>query len=134
MVIADITDGDDAVEAITAAGGEASFVRCDVTDEASVENAVDFAVETYGGLHVLYNNAGVMLGEDDNPVLTWVTATGLRPVLDILTDEDERAAFVEPYAEHLAEAYPRTPAGVLFPFRRVFAVARKRPAPITDPA
>ena len=73
-------------------------------------------------------------GEDDNPVLSWVTATGLRPVLDILTDDDERAAFVEPYAEHLAEAYPRTPAGVLFPFRRVFAVARKRPAPTTDPA
>ena len=72
VVIADITDGDDAVEAITAAGGEASFVRCDVTDEASVENAVNFAVETYGGLHVLYNNAGVMLGDDDNPVTTSV--------------------------------------------------------------
>jgi len=47
-------------------------VRCDVTDEASVENAVNFAVETYGGLHVLYNNAGVMLGDDDNPVTTSV--------------------------------------------------------------
>jgi NAD(P)-dependent dehydrogenase (short-subunit alcohol dehydrogenase family) len=45
-------------------------VRCDVTDEASVRNAVEFAVETYGGLHVLYNNAGVMLGDDDNPVTT----------------------------------------------------------------
>lgn len=72
MVIADVTDGDEAVEAIASAGGEASFVRCDVTDEASVENAVNFAVETYGGLHVLYNNAGVMLGDDDNPVTTSV--------------------------------------------------------------
>lgn len=72
VVIADVTDGDEAVEAIAAAGGEASFVRCDVTDEASVENAVSFAVETYGGLHVLYNNAGVMLGDDDNPVTTSV--------------------------------------------------------------
>jgi NAD(P)-dependent dehydrogenase (short-subunit alcohol dehydrogenase family) len=70
VVIADITDGDEAVEAIDDAGGEASFVRCDVTDEASVENAVNFAVETYGGLHILYNNAGVMLGDDDNPVTT----------------------------------------------------------------
>jgi len=70
VVIADITDGDEAVEAIAAAGGEASFVRTDVTDAASVENAVNFAVETYGGLHVLYNNAGVMLGDDDNPVTT----------------------------------------------------------------
>jgi NAD(P)-dependent dehydrogenase (short-subunit alcohol dehydrogenase family) len=70
VVIADVVDGDEAVEAIAEAGGEASFVRCDVTDEASVRNAVEFAVETYGGLHVLYNNAGVMLGDDDNPVTT----------------------------------------------------------------
>ena len=62
---------------------------------------------------------------EENPVLAWVAATGLRPVLDILTDEAERAAFIEPYAAQLAEAYPRTPVGVLFPFRRVFAVARK---------
>jgi NAD(P)-dependent dehydrogenase (short-subunit alcohol dehydrogenase family) len=70
VVIADVTDGDEAIDAIAEAGGEASFVRTDVTDEASVKNAVDFAVETYGGLHVLYNNAGVMLGDDDNPVTT----------------------------------------------------------------
>ena len=72
VVIADLSDGDEAVEAIAAAGGEASFVRCDVTDEQSVEAAVQHAVETFGGLHVLYNNAGVMLGDDDNPVTTSV--------------------------------------------------------------
>ena len=72
VVIADIVDGDEAVEAIAEAGGEDSFVRCDVTDDASMKNVVDFAVETYGGLHVLYNNAGVMLGDDDNPVTTSV--------------------------------------------------------------
>ncbi len=72
VVIADITDGDEAVEAIAAAGGDASYVACDVTSPESVENAVNFAVETYGGLHVLYNNAGVMLGDDDNPVTTSV--------------------------------------------------------------
>jgi NAD(P)-dependent dehydrogenase (short-subunit alcohol dehydrogenase family) len=72
VVIADITDGDDAIDAINAIGGDAAFVRCDVTDEASVKNAIDFAVETFGGLHVLYNNAGVMLGDDDNPVTTSV--------------------------------------------------------------
>ena len=57
VVIADLSDGDDAVEAIAAAGGEATFARCDVTDEQSVEAAVQHAVETFGGLHVLYNNA-----------------------------------------------------------------------------
>jgi NAD(P)-dependent dehydrogenase (short-subunit alcohol dehydrogenase family) len=70
VVIADLSDGDDAVEAIAAAGGEATYVRCDVTDPESVESAVQHAVETFGGLHVLYNNAGVMLGDDDNPVTT----------------------------------------------------------------
>ena len=64
-------------------------------------------------------------GAEDNPVLSWVTATGLRPVLDILTEDDERAAFLEPYTALLAEAYPRTPIGVLYPFRRVFAVGQK---------
>lgn len=67
-------------------------------------------------------------GEDENPVLTWVAATGLRPVIEILTDPDELAAFLDPYGEALTDAYPRSSAGVLFPFRRVFAVARKEPA------
>jgi trans-aconitate 2-methyltransferase len=80
--------------------------------------AVDAWETTY--LHVLDPE-----GEDDDPVLSWVAATGLRPVLDILTEEHERAAFLEPYSAQLSEAYPRTPLGVLFPFRRVFAVAHK---------
>ncbi|MEY2610743.1 MAG: hypothetical protein RLZZ128_1392, partial [Actinomycetota bacterium] len=57
VVIADVVDGNDAVDAIDAAGGDATFVRCDVSDEKSVEAAVAHAVETFGGLHVLYNNA-----------------------------------------------------------------------------
>ncbi len=70
VVIADLADGDEAVESIEAAGGEAAFVRTDVTDEQSVAAAIEFAVETFGGLHVLYNNAGVMLADDDDPVST----------------------------------------------------------------
>ncbi len=70
VVVADITDGDDVVAAISDAGGDAAFVRCDVTDDESVKSAIEFAVETFGGLHVLYNNAGVMLADDDDPVNT----------------------------------------------------------------
>lgn len=70
VVIADVVDGDEVVDAIGAAGGESSFVRCDVSDDDSVRNAVEHAVETFGGLHVLYNNAGVMLSGDDDPVTT----------------------------------------------------------------
>lgn len=70
VVIADVGDGDEAVEAIAATGGEASYVHCDVTDEESVKSAVEHAVSTFGGLHVLYNNAGVMISDDDDPVST----------------------------------------------------------------
>ncbi len=70
IVIADTSDGDDVVDAIAGAGGEVTFVRCDVTDEGSVEAAIAHAVETFGGLHVLYSNAGVMLSADDGPVNT----------------------------------------------------------------
>ena len=70
VVIADMADGDEVVEAIAAAGGEASYVSCDVTDEQSIEAAVQHAVETFGGLNILYNNAGVMLGDDDAPTNT----------------------------------------------------------------
>ncbi|MCE1179114.1 MAG: methyltransferase domain-containing protein [Micrococcales bacterium] len=64
-------------------------------------------------------------GEQEDPVLEWVTGTGLRPVLELLTDEAERAQFLDVYRERLRAAYPRTPAGVIFPFRRIFAVAHK---------
>ncbi len=64
-------------------------------------------------------------GEQENPVLEWVRGTGLRPVLDALSDEESRDAFLTEYGARLQVAYPRSTAGVVFPFRRVFAVARK---------
>ena len=60
-----------------------------------------------------------------DPVLDWVRGTGLRPVLGALTDGEARR-FEAEYARLLREAYPPGPHGTLFPFRRVFAVARKR--------
>ncbi len=70
VVIADVVDGTEAVDAIVAGGGEACSVRCDVTNEAQVHDAVQRAVDAFGGLHVLYNNAGVMIADDDDPVAT----------------------------------------------------------------
>lgn len=70
VVVADVVDGSAAVEGIRSAGGIASFVHCDVTDEASVNAAVRHAVDTHGSLDVMYNNAGVMLSDDDDPVAT----------------------------------------------------------------
>ncbi len=49
---------------IREAGGDATFVRTDVTDEDQVRAAVDAAVDTYGLLNVLYNCAGGSIPED----------------------------------------------------------------------
>src|SRR5262249_33713125 len=61
VVIGDILEVEGgAVEAdIKAKGGEALFVRLDVTDEADWERAVARTVERFGKLDVLVNNAGV---------------------------------------------------------------------------
>jgi NADP-dependent 3-hydroxy acid dehydrogenase YdfG len=48
------------VERIEAAGGTASFRRLDVTDAADVQQFVVDATDTYGGVDVMINNAGVM--------------------------------------------------------------------------
>ena len=47
-------------EGINSAGGHAQFRALDVTDQQDVQRFVDFAVEHYGRVDVLVNNAGVM--------------------------------------------------------------------------
>ncbi|WP_371791936.1 trans-aconitate 2-methyltransferase [Streptomyces sp. NBC_01471] len=66
----------------------------------------------------------LLTGED--PVLDWVKGTALRPVLTALADDEEAtAAFLAEYRDLLREAYPPGPHGTVFPFRRIFAVARR---------
>ncbi len=61
VVVADWDEakGRRVAEEIGRAGGSAAFVRVDVSQPEQVEAMVRTAVETYGGLHVLFNNAGV---------------------------------------------------------------------------
>jgi NAD(P)-dependent dehydrogenase (short-subunit alcohol dehydrogenase family) len=65
-----------AAEAKKQAGakGDAFAVACDVTKEADVEKAIAATVKRFGGLHVLYNNAGIMMAEDHSVTDTeeWV--------------------------------------------------------------
>ncbi len=46
-------------EAIRKAGGEAVFVKCDVTKEDEVKALVEAAVQKYGRVDIIMNNAGV---------------------------------------------------------------------------
>jgi len=58
VVIADV-DRASGEELATALGPAAAFARTDVTDGHEVQAAVDFAVERFGGLNVMFNNAGI---------------------------------------------------------------------------
>lgn len=49
---------------IRAFGGDVRFVATDVTEEDSVQRMVGFAVETFGTVDVLYNNAGLSTSRD----------------------------------------------------------------------
>jgi NAD(P)-dependent dehydrogenase (short-subunit alcohol dehydrogenase family) len=61
VVAADVDEdgGRETVDAIEMAGGQAVFVRTDVTSGADVEALVRAAVETYGRLDCAFNNAGI---------------------------------------------------------------------------
>jgi trans-aconitate 2-methyltransferase len=64
--------------------------------------------------------------EGENPVKEWTKGTWLRPLLDALA-EPERSGFEAAYAALVARAYPpRADGHTLFPFRRLFIVARAR--------
>ena len=77
LVVADVAGdrADSAAADIMAAGGSATAVRVDVSDETEVGAMVDAAVTAYGGLHVLFNNAGIFPDDDggilDTPPDTW---------------------------------------------------------------
>ncbi|KAJ3669310.1 hypothetical protein LUZ60_011260 [Juncus effusus] len=61
VIIADIQD--DLGKDVAASIGieKCSYVHCDVTDEAQVENTVKYAMITFGRLDVMYSNAGIMI-------------------------------------------------------------------------
>ncbi len=62
---------------ITAAGGRAVAAATDVTDEAQVAAMVAAAVDNFGGLHAIFNSAGIFPADDggllDTPLATWDT-------------------------------------------------------------
>lgn len=61
VVVSDVAvdGGEETVRLIKAQGGEAIFVRCDVSQSAEVEALVKKTIETFGRLDFACNNAGI---------------------------------------------------------------------------
>ena len=64
ILVADVdhAGGAETVKLIERDGGRALFVHADVTNEIDARRMIDAAIEKLGGLHILYNNAGVGTG------------------------------------------------------------------------
>lgn len=62
VVVADVLEeqGATVVDKIREAGGQAVFVRLDVTNEESWQAAIAATVQEFGALHILVNNAGIV--------------------------------------------------------------------------
>jgi NAD(P)-dependent dehydrogenase (short-subunit alcohol dehydrogenase family) len=88
VVVAEYSEaaGQETVRLAREAGGEATFVKVDVSQEPDAKAMVDHALASYGRVDCLYNNAGIMPEADhsviDTDVATWdaVMAVNVRGV------------------------------------------------------
>jgi NAD(P)-dependent dehydrogenase (short-subunit alcohol dehydrogenase family) len=76
IVVAEFSEaaGRETVRLVEEAGGQASFVKTDVSAEADARGMVEHAVASFGRVDVLYNNAGIMPEADHSVVDTSVEA------------------------------------------------------------
>ena len=81
VVLADVEAPalDRAVEELTDVGGDVIGVRCDVSDPAQVDALAERALEAFGAVHVVCNNAGVDSGApfSEIPPETWQWVMGV---------------------------------------------------------
>jgi len=72
IVVVDVEDegGQQTVAQVATAGGRAVYVHADVSKAADCDQMVAVAESSFGRLDVLFNNAGIMHGKDDDAVST----------------------------------------------------------------
>lgn len=80
VLVADVKDdgGAETVALIEAAGGQALYQRCDVSDGAQVKAMVSAAVQAFGRLDCAFNNAGInVLTADEYEDENWARSIGV---------------------------------------------------------
>jgi 3-oxoacyl-[acyl-carrier protein] reductase len=80
VVVVDLKGEAETAAAIEAAGGEALALTADVADEDAVATMAEMAVERFGRVDVLMNNAGVLddyLAAADTPTAVWNRVLGV---------------------------------------------------------
>ncbi len=140
----DVFGCEEVVDRVVTAGGQATSLVADVTDSAAIDAAVAATVEAFGRLDVLYNNAGVSLGDDDGttttPEATWettmaVNVTGMwhccRAVVPVLLESGGGSIInVASFVAHLGAATPQlaytTSKGAVLAMTREMAVLHAR--------
>jgi NAD(P)-dependent dehydrogenase (short-subunit alcohol dehydrogenase family) len=72
VVVVDVNDaaGQETVATVEKDGGRAAYCRADVSKAGDCEEMIAFAEKEFGRLDVLFNNAGIMHGQDDDAVKT----------------------------------------------------------------
>jgi len=63
-------DGLETIQKIRDTGGQALFIKTDVSKATDCKKMIDAAIEHYGKLDILFNNAGIMHSKDDDAVNT----------------------------------------------------------------
>jgi len=112
-----VARGERVVRAIGAAGGDARFCAGDVSSDADVGNLIRFAIDSYGGLDIIVNNAG--------------TTHRNQPLLDVTEEEFDRIYRVNVKslfltARHAVPHFRRKKSGV---FITIASTAGVRPRP-----
>jgi NAD(P)-dependent dehydrogenase (short-subunit alcohol dehydrogenase family) len=74
VVVVDVSDdaGQETVAQIIRESGRASYIHADVSSAKDSEAMIAYAERQFGGLHILFNNAGIMHSSDDDAISTSV--------------------------------------------------------------
>jgi len=89
------------------------------TSEWYLECLSELGLETEAWETIYYHRL-----PDAGAILEWLKGAALRPVLSSL-DSEEESELLTRLGSGIAELYPSAKLGVIFPFRRLFLVARR---------